>query len=327
MTLAKRKLKFLCEVCENTNIFSNYKNICETNQSLLQEIQQLKSQGNESNIDKVPNTSTQEISLPELQKFIKDGNSQVIQEIRILRESNKELIRLLSNAPSNYKLNLGHFEKEYNPPIKGTHKENVDHHVNHHPQISTPDITSAPTLYKDTKIQLQEKNDRTSSQKQILDNHVEQNLLNTDDTRFVQVKRKSRIKRNIGTAESELKDSEKSEFEGRQNVHNQKKIWLFISRAKSHVTKEIVCNYVAKKCNTNMDAISVKPLDTWHKVENNNCFLVGVDPNLKSIVYEPNFWPRGVAFDRFNFRRGQHFLDNSRNTSHRGNTERSEEDF
>lgn len=58
--------------------------------------------------------------------------------------------------------------------------------------------------------------------------------------------------------------------------------------------------------------ISVKLLKTFYQKEDNNCFLIGVDPTFQEMVYQQNFWPQGVAFQRFNFKKGQHFLDNPR---------------
>lgn len=43
--------------------------------------------------------------------------------------------------------------------------------------------------------------------------------------------------------------------------------------------------------------------------QNNQSFMIGIEPHLKQQVYEPNFWPTNVLFDRFNFKLRQHFLD------------------
>nr|CAI5826186.1 unnamed protein product [Callosobruchus analis] len=58
--------------------------------------------------------------------------------------------------------------------------------------------------------------------------------------------------------------------------------------------------------------ISAKKVKTYHQRQNNNHYLIGVPPSLEKEVYSLDFWPIGVAFDRFNFRIGQKFLDNPR---------------
>ncbi|CAH2004952.1 unnamed protein product [Acanthoscelides obtectus] len=37
--------------------------------------------------------------------------------------------------------------------------------------------------------------------------------------------------------------------------------------------------------------------------------MVGVNPELKDKIYNTAFWPKGVAFGRFNFGLGRNFLD------------------
>lgn len=89
-----------------------------------------------------------------------------------------------------------------------------------------------------------------------------------------------------------------------------KKIWLFLSRIKDHVSEDIVKKYIQEKLKNDLLEPSVRKLKTFYMRKDNNCFLVGVDFSLKEAIYEHSFWPKGVTFERFDFRRGQHFLDN-----------------
>lgn len=141
---------------------------------------------------------------------------------------------------------------------------------------------------------------------------------NSDSQNFMLVKRKPRKPKEIGTNAGVTYTKEEG-FEARgsnrKSSKDNKKIWLFISRAKEHVTEEIVKKYIQEKSMSEVPDISVKLLKTHYKKKDNNCFLVGVDPCLKEMIYEHSFWPKGIAFERFNFRRGQHFLDNPHQTN------------
>lgn len=136
-------------------------------------------------------------------------------------------------------------------------------------------------------------------------------VMNEEDT-FTVVKRRPRKQKLLG---SNVGERDSIGFEGRENTNpgkNKRLIWLFVSRAKEHVTEEMVKKYIHNKTKSDMVDIKVKLLKTFHKRSDNNCFLIGVDPRFKETVYEQTFWPNGVAFERFNFKRGQHFLDNPR---------------
>lgn len=41
--------------------------------------------------------------------------------------------------------------------------------------------------------------------------------------------------------------------------------------------------------------------------------MVGVPPEFKEAIYAEQFWPAGVAYERFNFGRGKNFLDQQHN--------------
>jgi hypothetical protein len=36
-----------------------------------------------------------------------------------------------------------------------------------------------------------------------------------------------------------------------------------------------------------------------------------IQPAYKEAVYDKNFWPRGIRYSRFDFRKGEHFLDSN----------------
>ena len=112
----------------------------------------------------------------------------------------------------------------------------------------------------------------------------------------------SRPKRNvfIGTGET----AENESFTGRNDPN--KKVWLFISRIPDKIDETAIRNYVKRKSKITDDLdLIVKHIPT--KIEqskaDSKCFQVGIKFNLMDTIYQENFWPRNVAFGRFNFRR------------------------
>ncbi|KAJ3657792.1 hypothetical protein Zmor_009572 [Zophobas morio] len=89
----------------------------------------------------------------------------------------------------------------------------------------------------------------------------------------------------------------------------ERKIWLFTSGAKEHVTTDIVSDYVSKKINEDKTDVHVKEIIPYHKKQDNKCFLIGVQPKHLEAVYSKKFWPQGIRYSRFNFKKGEHFLE------------------
>lgn len=142
------------------------------------------------------------------------------------------------------------------------------------------------------------------------------NLETIDNTsnhgEFTEVKRKRKTTRknlNLGTHEIE-KNSNEPTFEARSHKEiENKKLWLFVSRAKDHVSTELVASHIAHQGKINISDVTVKQLDTRKTTIDNKCFMVGVPYNLQEVIYKNEFWPKGISYGRFNFRQGRHFLD------------------
>lgn len=81
-----------------------------------------------------------------------------------------------------------------------------------------------------------------------------------------------------------------------------------MSRVPDNITKENIDMYIKKRVKTGK--VEVKKLETRTTRQDNQSFLVGVVPELKEQVYENSFWPAKIRFERFNFKLGEHFLDN-----------------
>ncbi|KAG5875993.1 hypothetical protein JTB14_026198 [Gonioctena quinquepunctata] len=233
-----------------------------------------------------------------------------------LKDSNKDLIRLLTS---------GNNSSKSVPPNK--YKYNETNTQTTHKKLNFPNIkesqstmkTITPKTKPNSESQVPKEREKSQSVSTIDDKND-----NAYDN-FVEVKKRHRRNKNIGT--NSVSEAEEQGFEGRDNMlsSNKTKNRLFISRIKDSVsvTEDTVKKYISKKTGTHAEETSAKKLETFHKTKDNNCFLVGVNPSLKDTVYKENFWPRGVAFSRFNFNKGQHFLDNPRQNHNEGTEDNS----
>lgn len=147
-----------------------------------------------------------------------------------------------------------------------------------------------------------------TKQRQIMTDVID--LDKSEQAEFKVVNRKRKTKNlKIGTAEVVESDECSQLFQARNyKKPEERKLWLFISRTKSSVDEITVKNYIAKKGNQKVDDISVKLLKTKSEIKDNNCFMVGVPLQMKESIYDSGFWPKGVQFQRFDFKIGQHFL-------------------
>ena len=106
-------------------------------------------------------------------------------------------------------------------------------------------------------------------------------------------------------------------FHGRENT-TEKTIWLYVSKVPDSTTEDNIKQYIEKRTDT--QNVYVKKLEMFSTRIDNQSFMIGVDPKLIQQVYEPSFWPRKIAFNRFDFRLGKRFLDQA----HRKQTEPQE---
>ncbi|KAK9874067.1 hypothetical protein WA026_022299 [Henosepilachna vigintioctopunctata] len=133
---------------------------------------------------------------------------------------------------------------------------------------------------------------------------------NIDENGFETVNRKrTKPKPMIGIGDIEVN---KFRFTGKYKSPEEKRIWLFLSKIKDEVEPDAIKGYMEEKIGSH-SSISVKPLSVKHPTSDNKCFMVGVEPKYKDMVYDPKFWPKGVAFSRFDFRQGNHFLKETLN--------------
>nr|CAI5824935.1 unnamed protein product [Callosobruchus analis] len=88
-----------------------------------------------------------------------------------------------------------------------------------------------------------------------------------------------------------------------------KKIWIFLKKVRDSANEDNIIQWIVDKSRgVTKQEISAKKVKTYHQRQNNNHYLIGVPPSLEKEVYSLDFWPIGVAFDRFNFRIGQNVI-------------------
>lgn len=319
MGLSKqRRLKFFCPECDKSTLV--FAKCIQSNQKLLQENQQLlkqllevqtKTNNMEGTIKKFQKEMQADLT-ETIQKLIKKEIIEVKEEINNLKESNKDLVKLFSDAPSITTTKptplFKDIVKQQNREQKNSinkWKENIPSNQQNKPK-NKPTTPTSNTLEPHIRTTI-----RTNESIPL-----EQSTQKSTNDAWTEVSqkvasKKARRKKQIGTAETHADANLKYGFEGRQESPKNKKLWIFLSKAKDNVTEDLVKKYISEKSNTDVNDISVKQIKTYHQIKDNNCFLVGVDLNLIDIVYDEKFWPRGIAFDRFNFYRGRQFLDNA----------------
>nr|CAI5856665.1 unnamed protein product [Callosobruchus analis] len=139
-------------------------------------------------------------------------------------------------------------------------------------------------------------------------------------TEVTYTKKKKHITGRMGIGE--VKADEDFGFTGKD-----RKIWIFLRRVKDSVAADNVSNYLVHKLKAEAKDIEIKKVNPYHRKPDNGCFLVGLDPRYQREVFEQDFWPRGVFYDRFDFKRGDHFLDNHRRRSYISDNAESQQEF
>lgn len=101
---------------------------------------------------------------------------------------------------------------------------------------------------------------------------------------------------------------DKSDFTGAKP-----KVWLYLYRVTRNVNDTQIRKFITKKLypetpegEENSD-VTVKELQT--DPNQLKCFMIGADFSHKEKLYTAEFWPRGVGFRRFDFRRYRQYMD------------------
>lgn len=123
-----------------------------------------------------------------------------------------------------------------------------------------------------------------------------------------QRKRVPKKRANFGTAA--LSQQEKDS--GFSACDSKKKIWIYVSKARDHVTDKIILEYLKKQTAKPDLDYHVQEVSVKFPQKDNKHFMIGVGPSLNDTVYNPDFWSERIAWSRFNFFLGRNFLNNRR---------------
>lgn len=132
----------------------------------------------------------------------------------------------------------------------------------------------------------------------------------SDDFIKVRARRRKKPRINVGTGTTLTGETT---FKSVKSDKADKKLWLFISQVKESVEEEVVKEYIMNKGKLEENEVSVTKINTRNQENlNYKCVLVGVPLKIKEEIYNNEFWPKGINFARFDFRRGQHFLEKNK---------------
>ncbi|XP_044764706.1 uncharacterized protein LOC123321301 isoform X1 [Coccinella septempunctata] len=124
---------------------------------------------------------------------------------------------------------------------------------------------------------------------------------------FITVRSKRNRKGDVGTG-----ICENSSFKSSKAIKDEKdrKLWLFVSRVHENVEDEEIKAYILSKGKLEENQVYARKLNTRNQEDlNYKCVLVGVPITMKEEIYKSEFWPSGIRYSRFDFTKGQHFLE------------------
>lgn len=114
--------------------------------------------------------------------------------------------------------------------------------------------------------------------------------------RVVQRRKNRRpFKKRLGTGRNTCED-ENTGFIGVE-----RKAWLYISRVRSHVTADMVKEYILKKPDFENELVEVQEMSQPNSRSQYKSFLVKAPLSKKDELYQPEFWPLNVGIKRFSF--------------------------
>lgn len=87
-----------------------------------------------------------------------------------------------------------------------------------------------------------------------------------------------------------------------------RKVWLYLYRIKTHVTSDMILNFLKNKEEFDVSQVSAREIPS--ESGRLKRFVVTVPFSCKEAVYNPNFWPENVGIKRFDFKKHQGFLNN-----------------
>nr|CAI5829930.1 unnamed protein product [Callosobruchus analis] len=92
----------------------------------------------------------------------------------------------------------------------------------------------------------------------------------------VEVRRKRRRQKGlIGTGSA----GSNSNFQGSAEI-KEKKIWIFLKKFRDGASIEDIKEHLTKNLNVDASHVYAKKAQTYYQTKDNNCYFIGVSPNL-----------------------------------------------
>lgn len=244
---------------------------------------------------------------------------QLLLETKVLMEKNNLLLnennKLMEEKIQNYKNGP---DKNKNIITKNTNKEQqliTNEKINLEAQKPTTSKETPKPVTPKQRAQISLKGHKTTTQK-----HFTKDLENAQKEKMdsliyinTPLEPKTDIYENNGNNEWKVvqnrgrnKYNKKYIGESEENNENFKgaepKVWLYLYRVLKEVTEDNIKQFIKKKTNPESDnEIIVRQISS--ESTQFNRFMVATEFKYKDMLYDPKFWPKGVGYKRFDFKR------------------------
>lgn len=121
-------------------------------------------------------------------------------------------------------------------------------------------------------------------------NNVIPRQSNVDEDKWQTQGRKRNYKRNTGQP-GEV---------GEKFKRDKQRIWMYLSKIPQEINEGDIREFLQKKTQDNEEDFIIKDLKENRRLKT---FVVAGDFRFKELFYNPKFWPRGVIYRRFDFKR------------------------
>lgn len=244
--------------------------------------------------------------MTEKNQVLMQNNSLLLEKIKILEgnKKNEEISFAETVKKSNSSINSNvnktiPIVKDQKPPTKTS--------SNHRNSSDTSKLphSATMTLNNKTKYNLEKNINTNTSKMQVYEQ--ENNTAPEDTSGFITVRSRRNRKGDVGTG-----IFENSSFKSSKAIKDEKdkKLWLFVSRVHENVKDEDIKTYILSKGKLEENQVYARKLNTRNQEDlNYKCVLVGVPITMKEEIYKSEFWPLGIRYSRFDFTKGQHFLE------------------
>lgn len=204
---------------------------------------------------------------------LKDTIDQLRNEVKVLRDTNIDLIRLLTKS------------KEVQLPssdiITLESKDNIDVSFG-----SASSITSVETVTEKTKTTKKGKDKKRSQ----VDKTQNKNIQGSSETQM-NINEPNKVRTIVGVNDGEVPGG---------FAAARPRFWIYVGRCKKDTNAEDVKAYIETRI-----ADGNASVEKLQSRGDNASFRVGIEGDVGERLYDPTFWPRGVVVRRYRLFRGE----------------------